>query len=206
MRPDTIIVYHGVDSFKGAGSAQAATTLGTNVITLCTGSRDQENMWRAHPENDTPTAWKDMVRSMREIVSIAEESDVTMGIEPEVNNVVSSAVKARKLLDEVGSRHLKIVMDAANLFAAGQLGQMQEVLDEALELLGPDIVLAHAKDLSHDGDAGHEAAGTGKLDYDYYLAGLRRVGFDGPLVAHGLTEAQVPQCVEFLRGKLERRL
>ena len=25
-------------------------------------------------------------------------------------------------------------------------------------LLGPDIVLAHAKDLSRDGDAGHEAA------------------------------------------------
>jgi sugar phosphate isomerase/epimerase len=62
--------------------------------------------------------------------------------------------------------------------------------------------LAHAKDLSRDGEAGHEAAGTGLLDYDHYLALLRSAGYDGPLILHGLAERQVDGCVEFLRKKL----
>ena len=27
--------------------------LGTNIITQCTGSRDQKNMWKQHPDNDS---------------------------------------------------------------------------------------------------------------------------------------------------------
>jgi sugar phosphate isomerase/epimerase len=81
---------------------------------------------------------------------------------------------------------------------------MSEVLGEAFALVGRDVVLAHAKDLSHDGDAGHEAAGHGKPGYDRYLSLRHAYGFRGPLLLHGLSEAQVPGCVAFLRGKLAR--
>ena len=64
--------------------------------------------------------------------------------------------------------------------------------------------MAHAKDLDHDGDAGHVAAGHGKLDYEHYLSLLNTYGFKGPLFLHGLSEAQVPGCVAFLREKLAR--
>ena len=76
---------------------------------------------------------------------------------------------------------------------------MKEILDEAFALVGNDVVLAHAKDLDHDGDAGHQAAGQGKLDYDRYLSLLHRYQFPGPLLLHGLSKAQVPGCVAFLR-------
>jgi sugar phosphate isomerase/epimerase len=71
-------------------------------------------------------------------------------------------------------------------------------------LIGKDIALAHAKDLDHDGDAGHVAAGRGRLDYDRYLSLLYKSGFRGPLLLHGLSESQVPGCVAFLRDKLAR--
>jgi sugar phosphate isomerase/epimerase len=80
---------------------------------------------------------------------------------------------------------------------------MSEVLDQAFALVGKDVVLAHAKDLSRDGEAGHEPAGHGKLDYDRYLGLLHAYGFRGPLLLHGLTESQVPGCVAFLRKKLD---
>ena len=38
---------------------------------------------------------------------------------------------------------------------------MKEILAEAIALLGKDVVLAHAKDLDHDGDAGDPPAGYG---------------------------------------------
>jgi sugar phosphate isomerase/epimerase len=182
--------------------ANACSEIGTSKVHLCTGTRDRDNMWRYHPDNDSPAAWHDMTECVREATAIAHDTGVVLAFEPEVNNVVNSAGKARRLLDEIGSPHLKITMDAANLFPAGELPHMKEILDEAFSLLGKDVVLAHAKDLDHDGDAGHLAAGTGKLDYDRYVALLHANGFKGPLLLHGLTEAQVPTCVAFLRQKI----
>jgi sugar phosphate isomerase/epimerase len=184
--------------------AAACRQLGASKIHLCTGTRDPDNMWRRHPDNDSPETWRDMAACVREAADIGRQAGVIMAFEPEVNNVVDSARKARRLLDEVGSPHLKVTMDAANIFHTGELSRMREVLDHAFELIGNDIVLAHAKDLSRDGDAGHEAAGHGKLDYDRYLSLLRTYGYRGPVLLHGLTEAQVPGCVTFLRNKLGR--
>lgn len=182
--------------------AAACGQVGAPVITLCTGTRDPVNMWRRHPANDSAEAWRDLLISMQEAAAIGEEFRVTLGIEPEVTNVVDSARKARRLLDEVRSPRLKVIMDGANLFHAGELPRMRQILDEAFELLGADVVLAHAKDLSHDGDAGHEVAGHGVLDYDHYLGLLRRIDYGGPLILHGLTEGQVGEAAAFLRGKL----
>ena len=186
------------------GLAEACPKLGTSKIHLCTGTRDRENMWRRHADNDSPLAWREMVACVREGAEIARQAGVVLAFEPEVNNVVDSAKKARRLLDEIGSAHLKVTMDAANLFHTGELARMGEILDEAFALLGQDIALAHAKDLDRDGDAGHKPAGQGKLDYERYLSLLSTCGFEGPLLLHGLSAAQVPGCVAFLREKLTR--
>ena len=206
----TFNMSHPDAEHRRAGSAAAAgpgggmPAMGTSKIQLCTGTRDRDNMWRRHADNDSPEAWRDMVDCVRQATDIARQAGVVLAFEPEVNNVVDSAQKARRLLDEIGSPHLKVTMDAANIFHAGELARMSEVLDQAFALIGKDIVLAHAKDLSRDGDAGHEAAGHGKLDYDRYLTLLYASGFRGPLLLHGLNEGQIPGCIAFLRNKLAR--
>lgn len=184
--------------------AAACAGLDTWIITLCTGTRDPDNMWRRHRDNDTPAAWWDLVAAMTEAVAIAEEYNVVLAFEPEISNVVDTAGKARRLLDELRSPHLKVVIDGANLFHAGELPRMHAVLAEAFALLGEHIVIAHAKDLRRDGAAGDMAAGQGLLDYDHYLASLRAVGFSGPVILHGLAESQVDNSVAFLREKLAR--
>jgi sugar phosphate isomerase/epimerase len=88
--------------------AEACAQMGTSKIHVCTGTRDRDNMWRRHPENDSPQSWRDMVSCMRDATGIAREANVVLAFEPEVNNVVDSAVKARRLLDEIGSPHLKV--------------------------------------------------------------------------------------------------
>lgn len=184
--------------------AEACPQVGASKIHICTGTRDTRSMWRRHPDNDTAEAWRDMSACIREAVEIAKQTGVVLAFEPEVNNVVDSAKKARRLLDEIGSEHLKVTFDGANIFHTGELARMAELLDESFALIGKDIMLAHAKDLSRDGDAGHEAAGKGKLDYDRYLSLLHKYKFKGPILLHGLSEAQVPGCIAFLRQKLAR--
>jgi sugar phosphate isomerase/epimerase len=176
-----------------------APRLGAELVTLCTGSRDPESMWRKHPGNDSPEAWSDLLGQIERAVKAAEEHGVTLGVEPEIGNTINSVQKARRLLDEVRSSRLKIVMDGANVFQSGQLPNMRKVLDEAFDLLGSDIVLAHAKDLDKDGEAGHLAAGRGRLDYPYYLELLRQSGFDGTIILHALQPAEAKDRLEFVR-------
>lgn len=186
--------------------ADVCPRIGTSFIHVCTGTRDPNSMWRHHPDNGAPESWRDMAACVREATDIARQANVVLAFEPEMSNVVDSARKARRLLDEIGSPHLKITMDPANLFHAGELPRMKEVLDEAFALLGKDIVLCHAKDLDHDGEAGHKPAGHGVLDYDRYMSLLRKHKFKGPILLHGLTVEQVPGCLAFVRAKLASSL
>jgi sugar phosphate isomerase/epimerase len=160
-------------------------------------------MWRYHPSNGTKQAWQDMLLSMQTVIRHAEENAVTLVVEPEIANVVDSAQKARQLLDEIQSDRLKIVIDAANLFPSGTLGRQREILDAAFQLLGEHIIMAHAKDLDKDGAAGNLPAGTGLLDYDYYIGILREIGFQGPLILHSLEETQVAAAKDFLLQRLD---
>ena len=184
--------------------AGACDRLGTSTVTLCTGTRDPENMWRRHPDNARPEAWRDLLAAMQEALETAEEHDVTLAFEPEAANVVDSAEKGRRLLDEMRSPRLKVVMDAANLFdardPARRLSRSAEILEGAFELLGGDLVLAHAKDVNGSGEV--VAVGKGDLDYDLYLKHLNEAGYGGPLVMHGLAEEEVEGSLAFLRRKL----
>ena len=169
------------------GLINLASTFGTRIVTLCTGTRD-DVMWRPHEDNQSDAAWADLVAQLRVATDAAEPAGIQLAFEPEYNNVVNSAQQARRLIDEIGSPALKVLMDGANLFHHGDLDRMQDHLRESFALVGKDIVLAHAKDLDHDGDAGGRAAGQGKLDYPFYLAELQSSGFEGAIVLHQLKE------------------
>jgi sugar phosphate isomerase/epimerase len=186
--------------------AEVCPRIGTSFIHVCTGTRDPNSMWRHHPDNGSPESWRDMAACLREATDIARQANVVLAFEPEMSNVVDSARRARRLLDEIGSPHLKVTMDPANLFHAGELPRMKEILDEAFALVGKDIVLCHAKDLDHDGEVGHKPAGHGVLDYDRYMSLLRKNKFKGPILLHGFTVEQVPGCLAFLRAKLASSL
>lgn len=183
--------------------AGACESLGTSLITLCTGTRDPEAMWRHHPQNDSPEAWHDLLVTMTKALTLADKHDVLLGVEPEVGNVVSSARHARRLLDELRSPRLKIVLDPANLFRPGDLSRMDEILDEAFDLLGPDIAMAHAKELTADGQVGSVVLGAGVLDWKRYLGSLRAARFAGPIIMHGFEERDAAAGVKFLRGLLD---
>jgi sugar phosphate isomerase/epimerase len=179
----------------------AAATLGTSTVTLCTGSRDAEDMWRWHPDNATPEAWADMRESLEGALALAERHGVTLAFEPEHNNVVNDAAAGRRILDELGRPELlKVVIDPANLFPGGGLERQDQVLEEAFALLGGDVVLAHAKDVTADGAI--VPAGQGALDYAAYIALLRAAAPDVPLVLHGLGEDEVAASVARVRAAL----
>ncbi len=181
----------------GEVAAQCAA-LNTQLVTLCTGTRDPENMWRHHPDNDTPEAWRDLLESMESLLGFAEKHNIQLGVEPEIGNVISSARKARRLLDELHSPRVKIVFDGANLIRPGESHRMDAIIDESFQLLGRDIVSAHAKDFKDGPEIEFAAPGRGTLNWARLIRQLNAVGYEGPLVLHGLPEADVKQSIAHL--------
>jgi len=177
--------------------AAACGPMGAPLITLCTGTRDPDDQWRAHPDNASDEAWRDLLASMEQAAAIAERHGVDLGIEPELANVVDGAPKARRLLDELSSPRLKIVLDPANLFEVATEAKRRDLVDRAVELLGSDIAMAHAKD--RDASGAFVAAGRGVIDFAHFLGQLRGADFTGPLVAHGMSAEEAPGVAAFLR-------
>ena len=172
----------------------ACAALGTGMVTLCTGTRDPQDQWRAHPDNQSDAAWADLLAEMAKACDLAEARGVRLGIEPELANVVDSAARARALIDTLQSPAIAIVLDPANLFQVDP--DPARIIAQAVDLLADRIVMAHAKDRAPNGD--FVAAGQGVVDFAGFIAGLRAVGFDGDLVTHGSTAAEAPGVARFL--------
>lgn len=178
--------------------APVARAIGTNFISLCTGSRGTDK-WKWHAENAAPGAWTDLLQTMEQAVKIAELHDIFLGVEPEIGNVVRNAKLAQKLLNEMATDRLRIILDPANLFEqADHPQEINDLISESLDLLGDHIRVAHAKDRSLDGTV--QPAGKGAVDFQFFISQLRRINFDGPLLIHGIDEADVAPTASFLRN------
>ncbi|CAN5733647.1 sugar phosphate isomerase/epimerase [soil metagenome] len=180
--------------------AAAAASIDIPLISLCTGTRDRENMWRHHPDNSLRAAWNDLTASIHRAIEIAEIHNIRLGIEPEPGNVVSDSMKARKLLDEIGSDRVGIILDPANLLDGADAAQIETKLEDAFALVGSRIVSAHAKDRDLGGSI--VPAGKGIVPWKDFLTRLSASGFSGPLLLHGLSEQDVPVAREPLLSLL----
>ncbi|MFS8104730.1 sugar phosphate isomerase/epimerase [Lentzea alba] len=150
-----------------------APLLGAEIVTLCTGTRNTQNMWRSHPENTSASAWRDLRVTLDALLVAADEAGVVLGVEPEAGNVVNDAYVAARLLSELGvDAPVGIVFDPANLLSPGTLHRQIDILTEAADLLGPQVVAVHAKDVV---DSGYSAAGAGGMDYGLVLRLLDRI-------------------------------
>ncbi len=180
--------------------AESCAAIGTWIVTLSTGTRDRMDTWRRHPDNQTPEAWRDLVQALERLLTLTDATGVTFAFEPERENVVNSAARARDLLREIASPRLGVLIDPANLVDPGEAARLPDIVREAFSLIGERIVLAHAKDRTDDGSI--VAAGEGVVPWPLYVDLLSDAGYTGPLILHGLAEDEVSSAVAFLRDAL----
>lgn len=117
-------------------------------------------------ENFTEEAFQKAVVSVKEMVAEAERFGVIVAIEAGINHPVYTAPLARRLVDEVDSPNLKIILDCANLMSVSNYERQAEVVAEAFELLDDVIVALHIKDfIVEDNKVIIVPVGHGWMDY-----------------------------------------
>jgi sugar phosphate isomerase/epimerase len=179
--------------------------LGCGLVTLCTGSRDGNNMWKWHPDNVTRQAWDDMFQTVKEAVKMANDYGLRLGVEIEQANVINSVDAAVRLFGEAGDPCLVIVLDGANLLKSGDFTpeEVRTAIKEVFDKLGGRIGLAHGKDIKHGEGISFTSAGNGIIDFDYMLELLSGIGYDGPMVLHGIKdEADFPAAFSFIEKRI----
>ena len=100
----------------------------------------------------------------------------------------------------MASDRIRIVLDPANLFEIETADVRERLVDEAIDLLGDRVAMAHAKD--RDAQGRFVAAGRGVIDFGHFVRRLKDAGFSGPLVTHGLAADEAADVAAFLKKTL----
>lgn len=199
IHPDTAVRRAGERRLRIM--AAACREMGIPMVTLCTGTRDGQDQWRHHPDNSSPDAWRDLLAAFEVAVEIATANGIVLGVEPELANVVNSAEAAARLIGDMKSDSIRIVLDPANLFERAGESERRNLVERAVAQLAGRIAMAHAKDRHADGSV--VAAGQGVIDFSHFLACLKAAGFDGPVVAHGCSADEAEGVSRFLKKQRE---
>ena len=135
------------ETHRAAAFVPRIRDLGTSNMTVCSGTRDPRDKWRAHPDNGTPDAWDDMIESFSVLADAAISSGVKLVVEPEPGNVITGTDLALRLVSDLGSRGevVRFVLDPANLVARKPISERSGILEDAR--LGDRTVCLHAKDV-----------------------------------------------------------
>jgi sugar phosphate isomerase/epimerase len=206
IHPNKAMRLDGIKRFEQI--AKACGSLHCNLISLCTGSRNTQNMWRGHDDNVTQEAWNDLIETSTELVAIADKYKVFLGVEPEASNVINTAEKARKFLDTMKSPWIKIIFDPANLFHVGQAvpENALPILEHAFDLLGKDIIVAHGKDVKKGPEIAFTSAGRGIVAFERFLQLLKQSSYRGGIIIHGIhDEAEFPYSIAFMKELLKNQ-
>ena len=71
--------------------------------------------------NASRGAWDKLLQLLTPAVKLAEANDITLVVETGNNAMITSAVLARRFIDDMGSDHLKLLWDPANTLYCGEV-------------------------------------------------------------------------------------
>ena len=134
------------------------------------------------------------------MVRCAEETGAVLAVEPVWYHIISTPERAARMLEELKSDHVQIILDSVNLISPEQAGRAEEIVRHAITLLGDRVRMLHMKDftLTPDGKMDACACGLGSMRYEQLLAFA--AGRDLPMTL----ENTVPENAEEARLHLER--
>lgn len=133
--------------------------------------------YRYDPENShTEQSLELFLHRLEPVVKAAEKLGAILAIEPVYTHIVWCPKAARKVLDSIASPNLGIILDPVNLLHADNVDHADEVIAEAIDLLGENVLTVHAKDYVRDehGKLIHSVIGQGEMDYTRLFRFLRQ--------------------------------
>lgn len=116
----------------------------------------------------TEEAYHLFLNRMRPLVQAAEELGVTLAVEPVCTHIIHDADRAVRMLEDLKSDRVKIILDAVNLIDTEHVGGAGELVRDAVRKLGGQVCILHMKDYLPQPEAVRPRpvpCGQGEMDY-----------------------------------------
>lgn len=143
-----------------------------------------------------------LCRSLAEILPVAEELGVTVGVEPVTHHSMNSAAATRHILDTMRSPNLKVIFDLSNLVDADNVNAQDRIWNDIGELVGDKIVAVHFKGqaFNPDGSLLHTSLEDSLTDYAGAFAMLRQLPQEVlPVLREEAVPARAASDIAFMR-------
>ena len=143
-----------------------------------------------------------LCRSLAEILPVAEELGVTVGVEPVTYHSMNSAAATRHILDTMRSPNLKAIFDLSNLVDADNVNAQDRIWNDIGELVGDKIVAVHFKGqaFNPDGSLLHTSLEDSLTDYAGAFAMLRQLPQEVlPVLREEAVPARAASDIAFMR-------
>lgn len=174
----------------------AAKILNIECVSISTGSFNQKNFWRSHPENQTEKAWELLMKRLEQMLIEAEKRKIIIVVEPEQANVVQSESDVMRLMEYYKSNYLRVLYDPSNLMTIKDIGQEIDKIKYSLNVLRKYIVVAHLKDFNiRKEKIVYTPLGRGLLPINLYLEELGNF-FNGSVIMHDLKIEDIQYALE----------
>ncbi len=112
----------------------------------CTGT---ETPPAAGPEGNgcrTEEQYRLFLDRVRPVVREAEETGVTLAVEPVCSHIIHNTETAERMLEDLKSDHVRIILDAVNLIDSAHTDRADELVLDAVRRLGDRVCVLHMKD------------------------------------------------------------
>lgn len=155
--------------------------------------------------------WQTMKETLKELVEEAEKWGIFIGLEAADGHLIGTAPELARMLDEVPSSMIGVVLDPGNLLNENNFAKQDEVIEEAFNLLGTRVIAAHAKDRkrSDDGLVTTVTAGWGEMNYELYMKRLNQYKPQVHIIMETAKEHEMARAkayIEEIRQRKEYRI
>jgi sugar phosphate isomerase/epimerase len=188
---------------------EAAERIGCPMVGTCTGSCDPNSYINVHPDNWSEKTWKMTVDSVKQVLRDTAGMKAALGIEAQITTNIGRPKDHKRLMDDVGDPRCAVNLDPVNMMSLETYYHSTELLTECFDLLGEQILGAHAKDSYIVPDEQtviqrEVAAGRGVMDYETYLVRLSRMKWPRTLLPEHVPADQLLEAAAFIRKVAEK--
>ena len=134
----------------------------------------------AGPEGEachTEADYRLFLDRIRPVARAAEELGVTLAVEPVCSHIIHDASMAERMLEDLKSDRVKIILDAVNLIDSARADEAEELTGEAVRRLGDRVCVLHMKDFVPQPGLPRPKpvpCGSGRMKYGDLLALARK--------------------------------
>ena len=156
----------------------------------------------AHSEENYLT----LVENLRPMVAEAEKLGVTIGIEPVYVMAINSPQRMKRLLDDLNSDNVGVILDISNLTYPATRYMQCDIINDSFDLFGDKIKAIHLKDFIFDGDKKNfTVAGRGELMCELIFDRVSMLDHTPDIILDETKLSLYEESVDSLKGILENQ-